>query len=107
VPQYKDGQIFAVFNAFDIDKNGFLEWNEYQLCLDKLKELELSKEEGLTVNIMSDTDGDGKIDYAEFMKHFEEIVFLIKFNNALQTFYDELPDRQATSPKVLSQKQVA
>ena len=52
-------------------------------------------------------DGDGKIDYAEFMKHFEEIVFQIKFNNALQTFYDELPDRQATSPKVLSQKQVA
>jgi len=69
--------------------------------------LELTKEEAITVNIMSDIDGDGKIDYAEFMKHFEEIVFQIKFNNALQTFYDELPDRLATSPKVLSQKQVA
>ena len=54
---------------------------------------------------MADTDGDGKIDYAEFMKHFEDIVFQIKFNNALQTFYNELPDRQATSPKVLAQKQ--
>jgi Ca2+-binding EF-hand superfamily protein len=30
MPAYKDGQVFAAFRAFDIDHNGFLEWNEYQ-----------------------------------------------------------------------------
>jgi hypothetical protein len=28
------------------------------------------------------------------MKHFEEIVFMIKQHNALQVFYDELPERK-------------
>jgi hypothetical protein len=27
------------------------------------------------------------------MKHFEEIVYLIKFHNELQAHYDELPER--------------
>jgi len=27
------------------------------------------------------------------MKHFEDIVFLIKFHNELQAHYDELPER--------------
>lgn len=36
-------------------------------------------------------DGDGRIDYEEFMKHFEDMVFMIKHRDALQTFYEELP----------------
>jgi len=27
------------------------------------------------------------------MKHFEDIMFLIKFHNELQAHYDELPER--------------
>lgn len=42
MPVYKDGQIFAAFREFDIDRNGFLEWDEYQQCLDGLKELGLT-----------------------------------------------------------------
>jgi len=38
-------------------------------------------------------DGDGKIDYQEFMKHFEEIMYMIKFHYELQAHYDELPER--------------
>jgi len=29
LPVYKDGVVFAAFRSFDIDYNGFLEWNEY------------------------------------------------------------------------------
>ena len=46
------------------------------------------------MNLLADIDGDGRIDYQEFMKHFEEIVFMIKYHNALQAFYDELPERK-------------
>lgn len=93
MPVYKDGQIFAAFREFDIDRNGFLEWDEYQQCLDGLKELGLTAEESLTLNLLADVDGSGRIDYQEFMKHFEEIVYILKFNNELQAHYDELPER--------------
>lgn len=53
----------------------------------------MTKEEALTLNLLADIDGNGRIDYQEFMKHFEEILFLIKFHNELQSHYDELPER--------------
>ena len=42
-----------------------------------------------------DRSGDGRIDYQEFMKHFRDIVYMIKFHNELQQHYDELPERMA------------
>jgi Ca2+-binding EF-hand superfamily protein len=63
LPVYKDGVVFAAFRSFDIDYNGFLEWNEYQQCLTKQQELELTTEEVITLNLLADLDGDGRIDY--------------------------------------------
>lgn len=94
LPIYKDGVVFAAFRSFDIDYNGFLEWHEYQQCLTKLAELELSAEEVISLNLLADIDGDGRIDYQEFMKHFEDLVYMIKHHNALQAFYDDLPERK-------------
>ncbi len=93
MPLYKDGGVFSVFRAMDLDYNGFLEWNEYQQCLEKLTDLGLTNEEALSLNLLADIDGNGRIDYQEFMKHFEDIMFLIKFHNELQAHYDELPER--------------
>jgi Ca2+-binding EF-hand superfamily protein len=92
--KYNAGSIFAVFRDKDVDRNGFLEWLEYQQCLEALGELaDLNKEEGLALNMIADIDGDGRIDYQEFMKHFEEVVYMIKFHNELQEHYDGLPER--------------
>ena len=93
MPAYKDGDCFAAFREFDVDRNGFLEWGEYQECLEDWIDLGLNKNEALTLNLLADIDGNGRIDYQEFMKHFEDIVFLIKFHNELQAHYDELPER--------------
>jgi hypothetical protein len=48
----------------------------------------------ISLNLLADIDGDGRIDYQEFMKHFEDLVFMIKQHNALQLFYDDLPERK-------------
>lgn len=93
MPQYNEKNVFAAFRAYDIDFNEFLEWQEYQQCLENLTELNLTKEEALSVNLLADIDGNGRIDYQEFMKHFEDILYLIKFHNELQAHYDELPER--------------
>lgn len=42
-----------------------------------------------TLNLLADVQGDGKIDYPEFMKHFKDILFLLKFHAYLQSLYDE------------------
>lgn len=70
MPKYSDNILFAHFRRCDADANGFLEWHEYQSCLENISELGLTREEGLTLNTLADVNGNGKIDYQEFMKHF-------------------------------------
>ena len=89
MPKYDENVLFAAFRRFDADHNGFLEWNEYQNCLQGLKELGLTIPECYALNLLADISGNGKIDYPEFMKHFQDIVFLLKFHNYLQAMYDE------------------
>ena len=70
MPKYDENVLFAAFRRFDADHNGFLEWNEYQNCLQGLKELGLTIPECYALNLLADISGNGKIDYPEFMKHF-------------------------------------
>ena len=44
MPEYKEGAIFAAFRECDINYNCYLEWLEYQQCLEKLTELEMPHE---------------------------------------------------------------
>lgn len=93
MPPFNNDSIFAAFREHDRDYNCFLEWHEYQQCLEKLSELNLTSQEALSINLVADVDGNGRIDYQEFMKHFHDIMFLLKFTNELQAHYDELPER--------------
>merc|ERR1712151_846059 len=38
---------------------------------------------------LADVDYNEKIDYQEFMKHFKDLLFFVKFNSELQALYDE------------------
>ena len=49
--------------------------------------LTLTQEECISLNLLADVNGNGKIDYPEFMKHFQDIVFLLKFHNTLHALY--------------------
>ena len=70
MPKYNENKLFAEFRSCDVNANGFLEWSEYQRCLEHLEELQLTREECFTLNLLADVNGDGRIDYLEFMKHF-------------------------------------
>ena len=39
--------------------------------------------------LIADIDGNQRIDYQEFMKHFKDTLFLVKFHAELQALYDE------------------
>lgn len=43
----------------------------------------------MTIALSADIDGTNRIDYQEFMKYFKDSLFWVKFNNELQSLYDE------------------
>lgn len=83
MPIFEDIELFKVFRDFDDNANGFLETEEFVKCMESFKALDLSKEEILNLVLTSDCDGNGRIDYQEFMKHVHDFVKLIKFHGAL------------------------
>jgi Ca2+-binding EF-hand superfamily protein len=58
-----------MFKKYDRNQNGFLEIHEYIQCL-KEEATELTEMEIITLGLSADINGDGRIDYEEFMKHF-------------------------------------
>ena len=61
--------LFKLFKKYDRNQNGFLEINEYIQCM-KDSEVKLTEPEIITLGLSADINGDGRIDYEEFMKHF-------------------------------------
>ena len=66
--------------------NGFLSVHEYVACL-KDSDLGLEDFEIITLSMSADINGDGRIDYEEFMKHFTQNLRMIRFHHSLQEAY--------------------
>ena len=89
MPNYADLELFRVFRDFDENDKGFLEPLEYIQCLGSFPPLGLNEGEIMTLALAADSEGNGRIDYQEFMKYFKDSLFWLKFNNELQAMYDE------------------
>ena len=63
--------------------NGTLDFSEYTKCLSETKNIDLTKSEIITVAMVADTNGDGVIDFEEFMKHFSDILDMIEYQKTL------------------------
>ena len=76
-------ELFRLFKQFDRNANGTLDFAEYTECLRNCPELGLSPQEQITTALAADLNGDGQIDFEEFMKHFTNILDTIHFNRQL------------------------
>lgn len=56
------------FVKFDKDKNGWIDKKEFKKCLETTTKTKLTKEQIDTIMKRTDQNGDGKIDYDEFIK---------------------------------------
>ena len=81
-------ELFDVFRKYDRNQNGFLEINEYIQCL-KDSGINLSEAEIVTLAMCSDINGDERIDFEEFMIHFQDFLKMVRFQNTLHSAYLE------------------
>jgi hypothetical protein len=68
---------------------GFLDFSEYTQCLSVCNVLkDLKKSEIITMAMSADMNGDGNIDFEEFMKHFSDVLNMIEFNTQMSIGYN-------------------
>jgi len=77
-------ELFSIFKKYDINQNGSLDIPEYLQCIQETG-MNLTQEEILTLCLAADMNGDGVIDYEEFMKHFRDVVEMIKIQRIMMT----------------------
>lgn len=79
-----------IFNAWDLNKNGFIEQSELACCC---SELNLTIEELSNLFHELDVDGDNKISLQDFSKGFKRVCSLFEAD------YDELSSAEARETK--------
>lgn len=81
-------ELFDLFKKYDRNQNGFLEIHEYIQCLKDAK-VSLTEEEIVTLGLAADINGDERIDFEEFMKHFSDCLRMVRIQNTLHRTYLE------------------
>jgi Ca2+-binding EF-hand superfamily protein len=71
-------EMFEMFKKYDRNLNGFLEIHEYIQCL-KDSKIDLSVGQIIALGMSADVNGDERIDYEEFMKHFSDCLKMVRF----------------------------
>lgn len=85
-------ELFRTFKKYDRNMNGTLDFSEYTQCLTECPEINLTKHEIVTLAMSADFNGDGEIDFAEFIKHFADILDNIQFQKSLDNEYKAIID---------------
>ena len=50
----------------------------------------MTPQEMVTLTLLADVDNNGKIDYQELMKHFEELYVMVKYHAGLQSKVEDM-----------------
>ena len=75
--------------------------HEYVDCL-RDAEIALTEQEIVALSLGADANGDGCIDYEEFMKHFNDVLHMVRFQHAVQAAMIELERKKPTLGKRLA-----
>ena len=81
---FDEFELFGEFKKMDNERKGYLEVKRYKDCLYK-RGLNLSENELNVFSLFADIEEDNKIDYEEFMKHFEHTLKMVKLQYSIYT----------------------
>ena len=81
-------ELYRTFKKYDRNMNGYLDFKEYTACLSECPCIDLTKQEIITLAMTADINGDGHIDFEEFMKHFTDALNMIQFQKEIKETFD-------------------
>ena len=90
-------EMFRTFKKYDRNMSGVLEFPEYTQCLSEAPGVNISKDEVITMALSADLNGDGRIDFEEFMKHYTDFLDMIEFNSHLSEQYQNVLQAETES----------
>lgn len=64
-------------------------------------DLELTKHEIVTMTLNADLNGDGEIDFQEFVKHFTDVLDMMSFDTKLQNEFNKMNANKKVEEKIL------
>ena len=98
-----------MFKRFDTNKNGYLEIQEYSNCIKEVG-IKLTQSEIQTLALSADLNHDNQIDYEEFMKHFQQFIHMVRFQNLLNdaaNTYKDIYKEEKLEPEALNTSDLA
>ena len=93
-------ELFRTFKKYDRNMNGTLDFSEYTKCLAECPNIDLTKSEIITVAMAADINGDGVIDFEEFMKHFSDVLNMMQFQKEIKDTFEEVQRQELEKLKL-------
>jgi hypothetical protein len=91
--------MFRTFKKFDRNQNGTLDFGEYMQCLDECG-LPMNTAEKITMTLTADLNGDGEIDFQEFIKHFCDALNMMSFERKLGEAFNEMIEAEEEAERL-------
>ena len=96
-------ELFRTFKKYDRNQNGTLDFGEYYTCMVEC-DMDLKRHEIITMTLQADLNGDGEIDFQEFVKHFVDILDIMSFDQKLQVEFNRMNANKKASDEAEKQQ---
>lgn len=95
-------ELFRTFKKYDRNSKGVLEFSLFCKCLEESTVIKLTRQEALALSLAANVNGDGDIDYEEFMKHFTDTLNMFNMHHQLTALLQDEENRKVREKEMMN-----